>query len=217
MATPDPNDPTQQQQPPTPPGDVPPTGGTPQPQQSTSNDFTGAWRSWMGDPQNRASLMQFGISMLQPVGVGQSQLGHFGQAVGQAGEAATRVQQQDMAKQKLAAETDYREQSANLAASRAEMTGRNLGLQQELFQLKQLLGTQTAAEKAHEAYQKAKIFNDKLTFQQYLEELQQYPGMSVPVVPGTSASGAPAGADGVPTQVRNGITYYYRNGTWWNK
>jgi len=54
--------------------------------------LAGQWRDWMAEPGNRQAIMQFGINMMQPVAYGQSAAGHFGQAVGAAGEAVDRFQ-----------------------------------------------------------------------------------------------------------------------------
>lgn len=52
------------------------------------------WDSFLSNPDNRAALFQFGISALQPIGVGQSLLGHLGQAAGMAGETVAERSQQ---------------------------------------------------------------------------------------------------------------------------
>jgi hypothetical protein len=117
--------------------------------------------------------MQFGISMLQPIGVGQSAAGHFGAAVGAGGEAAGRVEAEQMAKQKLASETDLREARANLAESRAGIAGSNLSLQQEMLELKRTLGTSQRATELQKRYQEAKLLDPKLTLPDFLAQNQQ--------------------------------------------
>jgi hypothetical protein len=117
--------------------------------------------------------MQFGISMLQPIGVGQSAAGHFASAVGAGGEAAGRVEAEQMAKQKLASETDLREARANLAESRAGIAGSNLSLQQEMLELKRTLGTSQRATELQKRYQEAKLLDPKLTLPDFLAQNQQ--------------------------------------------
>lgn len=62
------------------------------------------WRGWLGMPQNRAALLQTGLSLLQPVQPGQSQFGHIassiGQGLGAAGRAEARIagEERDQAK-----------------------------------------------------------------------------------------------------------------------
>lgn len=93
-------------------------------------DLAGQWRSWMGDPANRAALIQMGISLMQPVALGQSGLGHVGQAVGSAGEAQDRIrkaEQDDAEQRRRQQETDsrggLREAQAGLAEARAGTAG----------------------------------------------------------------------------------------------
>ncbi|HEY0724516.1 MAG TPA: hypothetical protein VGD41_11100, partial [Pyrinomonadaceae bacterium] len=72
---------------------TPPSGdgqNPPQPAQAPGSDVAGQWRNWIGDPSNRAALMQFGISLMQPIAPGQNTLGHVGEALGSAGEAVAR-------------------------------------------------------------------------------------------------------------------------------
>lgn len=49
-----------------------------------------AWDQWTSKPENNAALLQFGIAMMQPRAQGQSSVGQFGNAIGEAGEASTR-------------------------------------------------------------------------------------------------------------------------------
>lgn len=198
---------------PRPPAEVQP-GTVPQPAQAEGSDVAGAWRNWLTNPENRASLMQFGASMLQPIGVGQSQAGHFGQALGQAGEAATRVRAEDMAKQKLASETDLREQRANLAESRARSSGESLSLQQEMLQLKQMLGTSQRATEMLKNFEAAKILNPELSLADYVKRHQQ--AMKIIAGEGGGASGAPAAATAAPsageTRTYQGKQYRFKGG-----
>lgn len=47
------------------------------------------WDSWTSHPENNAAMINFGLQLMQPLGPGESQLGHFGRAIGAAGEAST--------------------------------------------------------------------------------------------------------------------------------
>jgi hypothetical protein len=188
-----------------------------QPQQSQGSDVAGAWRDWLTNPENRASLMQFGVSMLQPVGVGQSQAGHFGQALGQAGEAATRVRAEDLAKRKAESEIQYKEERGNLAAERANVAGQNLQLQQEKLELQRLLGHSAQAEKLMKDYEDAKILNKNLKLEDFLRNRQQ----TIRAIQAQSGIGAGTGdvtAAATPsgrTKVVGGKTYVERNGKWY--
>ena len=155
-----------------PPAPVP-QGAEAQPSQAAGSDVAGAWRDWLGNAENRASLMQFGVAMLQPIGIGQTATGHFGQALGQAGEAATRVRNEDLARRKAEAEISYKEERGNLAAERANVSGMNLQLQQDKLELQRLLGHSAQAEKLMKDYEDAKILNKNLKLEDFLKNRQQ--------------------------------------------
>ena len=71
--------------------DTAPSNFRPNPSPREQEDIAGQWRSWIDNPGNRAALMQFGIAALQPVGLGQTPLGHLGNAIGAGAEASARV------------------------------------------------------------------------------------------------------------------------------
>jgi hypothetical protein len=173
----------------------------------------------MGDPENRASLMQFGISMLQPVGVGQSQLGHFASSIGQAGEAAGRVRAEQMAQDKLASETNLKEQSANLAEAKAASAAQNLGMQGELLELRRQVGAGAQADALMKGYVDAKLLDKTLTPETYMETYGKFDKGKLGAAAqglGPSSAGAATGAP-TATRVINGKTYYQRNGQWYDK
>lgn len=68
------------------------------------------WRGWLGAPQNRAALLQTGLSLMQPVPIGQSQFGHIasalGQGLGAAGRAESRIAGEAKEQAKLARELE---------------------------------------------------------------------------------------------------------------
>lgn len=87
------------------------------------SDPHGEWRDWMSRPSNRAALMQFGIAMMQPIGIGQSAIGNIANAVGEGGEAAQRVGQQELLRQREESQEDLRGAQADLAGQRAGVQG----------------------------------------------------------------------------------------------
>jgi hypothetical protein len=98
----------------------------PQPAQSQDNDVAGQWRNFLADNNNRAALLQFGLSMMQPMDVGQSAVGQLGQSIGEVGELSDRRKKLDIAsteadsKQNLrASQAEAAEARANTAATRA--------------------------------------------------------------------------------------------------
>jgi hypothetical protein len=167
----------------------------PQAAQAMGKDVAGQWRDWIQNPENRASLMQFGIALMQPIGVGQTPIGHFGQALGQGGEAADRVQREEMAKQKLASESDLREQRANLAEQRAGVVGQNLTLQQEMLELKRQLGISAKANELQKRFEDAKILNPKLNVQDFIAQNQQFIKSLQAQEPGGGTRAAPREGD----------------------
>lgn len=79
------------------------------------------WEQFLTQPDTRAALLQFGLSMLSPMPAGQTLAGHFAQGVGMAGETVgerQRLRQEQM-------EADLRRQTsmADIAASRGRIAG----------------------------------------------------------------------------------------------
>lgn len=66
------------------------------------------WKDWLGAPQNRAALLQTGLSLMQPVQMGQSQFGHIASSIGQGLGAAGRAEGR-IAKEKLSEEDRARQ------------------------------------------------------------------------------------------------------------
>src|SRR5258706_12493997 len=70
------------------------------------------WNSWVEKPNNRAALMQFGIAMLQPMGMGETGGSHFANAIGSAGEAHQRVTGQEQVARREDTAATLRESTA---------------------------------------------------------------------------------------------------------
>lgn len=56
----------------------------------------GQWDDWLQRPGNRTALLQMGLQMMQPVGIGQTVGGHIAQGVGAGGEAVARQETSDL-------------------------------------------------------------------------------------------------------------------------
>jgi hypothetical protein len=67
---------------------------TANPQQGGPDLFS-RWGQALEDPSTRASLLQIGLQLMQPMGFGQSPMGHLAQAIGAGGEAASRIEAED--------------------------------------------------------------------------------------------------------------------------
>jgi hypothetical protein len=61
-----------------------------------SPELSQRWDQFLADPRGRGALASFGLSLLQPMGFGQSDLGHLGQAVSSAGDSARASEAQDI-------------------------------------------------------------------------------------------------------------------------
>jgi hypothetical protein len=81
------------------------------------------WRNWMADPHNRAALMQFGVTLSQPISAGQNWMGQVGSAFGSAGEASDRITTEEDKQQELESKQDLRSSQAGLAEERAKHAG----------------------------------------------------------------------------------------------
>jgi hypothetical protein len=71
-----------------------------------------AWDAWTSRPENNAALLQFGLNMMSPRAAGQSNLGHFAQAVGGGAEASGRSQELQKAEAYKEQEMGLKEQEA---------------------------------------------------------------------------------------------------------
>lgn len=117
------------------------TGGMPAPAAAAPVDVgsallpdlaPGGWRAWVSRPENRAALVQAGIQMLQPLGVGENFLGRAGQSIGAGMEARDRVVkgQEERVRQATQDRLAQQEADARTTAANASMlsaTGRAAG------------------------------------------------------------------------------------------
>ena len=87
------------------------------------------WRGWLGAPQNRAALLQTGLSLMQPVQVGQSQFGHvasaLGQGLGAAGRAEARIAGEAKEQAKLERELEGENLDREIKRSGLELDRQN--------------------------------------------------------------------------------------------
>lgn len=81
---------------------------TPQSAPMSDPSLFDKWKDWLGAPQNRAALLQTGLSLMQPVQAGQSQFGHIASSIGQGLGAAGRAEGR-IAKEKLSEEERARQ------------------------------------------------------------------------------------------------------------
>lgn len=72
------------------------TGQAPQQPMVEPAQAAGQWDDFLQRPGNRQALLQIGLQMMQPTAMGQTTLGHIGQAVGAGGEAVDRNEAADL-------------------------------------------------------------------------------------------------------------------------
>lgn len=117
---------------------TPPPDTAPSVEPGEQKDIAGQWREFLGNPSNRAAMIQFGLQLTQPLDLGQNTMGAIGQALGGAGEAAGRMRELE----RKDTETDIREQeaqsrdaaraaSADAAAQRNEIAGLRANIAQQ--------------------------------------------------------------------------------------
>lgn len=72
------------------------------------------------DPRARAALLSFGLSLMQPMSIGQTPLGHLGQSIGAAGQSVTANEAADLKEFEAESKADLRTAQADTAAAKAE-------------------------------------------------------------------------------------------------
>lgn len=117
------------------------------------------WQEWMGKPNNRAAMIQFGIAMLQPVSPGENFLSHGANALGSAGEAHQRVTTNEQQARKSDTEAELRtaragqaESAASAAESRARSASEGLDLRRESVDNRKTIGLLSAQIQARAKY-----------------------------------------------------------------
>jgi hypothetical protein len=139
----------------------------PQPIQNPSpeqqSDIAGQWRNFMGNESNRAAMLQFGLNMMQPVGLGQTPLGHTAQAIGAAGETFTRQGEEERRERELGSKEELRSAQATAAEARAARAGTAAG---------------AAGERAERSRERLAFDREKFGTQNLLRLQQQYIRMS---------------------------------------
>jgi hypothetical protein len=79
--------------------------------------------TFLEDPNARAALLNFGINLAQPTPVGQTGLGHFGQALAGAGAGVRQLAADEARDTEAASRQDLRLAQANSAEDRARTAG----------------------------------------------------------------------------------------------
>lgn len=82
------------------------------------------WTDFLTSPANQSMLMQFGISAMQPVGLGQTPFGALGQSIGEVGEGVDRRAQIEQREELASAKIEDMEAKQGVAKG-------NLGVRQQ--------------------------------------------------------------------------------------
>lgn len=94
---------------------VDPTAGIPNMQDFES--LRNQWATFLDQPGARTALLQFGTTLLQTPGFGETPAGQIGRAIGAGGEAVTRQQEAESKQELRGAQTEAATQRALGAAS----------------------------------------------------------------------------------------------------
>lgn len=207
------------------PGQGAPKDTAPPPEQTAG--IADQWRGWIGDPHNRAAMIQFGLALSQPISAGQNVGGHFGQALGQAGEASDRVTAEQQREEELASKQELRGAQADAADARAGARAAGLGTaearlelarlktqnQQEMGSARLGLATRSAFDRHLQAIRKANAEISRRndlglgTPQALLPEptLQEYQGSTGIIGTGASSGAGVPGSGGIVDLARRAI------------
>jgi hypothetical protein len=77
------------------------------------------WDNWTSRPENNAALINFGLQLMQPIGPGQSRLGHWGEAIGAGAEASGRNVAEQQAREETERKADLAERAAQVSEEKA--------------------------------------------------------------------------------------------------
>lgn len=140
-----------------------------------------AWDEFTSRPENNAALLQFGIALMQPRSQSQTGIGHFANAIGEAGEASSRnigAQQQEAARQaKIAEDTstaEYRRAQGQAALQNAAAYGRQVdNLAPGGAGAKSAASRLLAQQRAYAQWLKAPVDTVGLTADPILQAIQQ--------------------------------------------
>lgn len=96
---------------------------------SSKSGLSQAWDAWTSKPENNAAMINFGLQLMQPMQIGQNRLGHFAQAIGAGGEAATRNILAQEEEQKREEESALKEREATRKERETDLYGQYVNKQ----------------------------------------------------------------------------------------
>lgn len=102
--------------------------GTDSPMRNIVSSSAGALnKALFSDPQSRAALLQIGLNMMQPVGLGQTTGGHIASAIGGGGESVARTEKEDLEQEKFAQKQRTEDTELDIKRELAGYKGRETG------------------------------------------------------------------------------------------
>lgn len=136
------------------------------PANPANSNVASSWNQALGDPGVRTALLQFGISLMQPPSFGDTTSSQIGRAIGDSGEAVSRVNEDTRKQQETDSKASLRDAQSTAAEARATAAGARtdaagsrlqveqakLGLAGERLSLAQILGRQRRQIDATNAY-----------------------------------------------------------------
>lgn len=181
----------------------------------------------MADPHNRASIIQFGLALSQPIPAGQNVGGQFGQAIGQAGEAAQRVTEEqhrqtaeEQRQQEITSKEDLRRAQSELASERASHVGDIAALRESGVQARRDIATLQANVRLrglYDAYVKANAAQNQkndlfgvpqvptLEFDEWLARNPNLPALAGTGAPGNTMVDNTTGLRRTPVQTPDDV------------
>lgn len=185
-----------------------------------SNSADALNKSLFDDPASRAALLQIGLNMMQPVGLGQTAGGHIASSLGAGGEYVTRRAKDEREAEELATkaaqkerELDIRQQEANAYKTGVETRGTESKAELERLRQQGRMQLQGARDYAGEAQRMWKFINDNPLFdtKRAPDYVKPYIGKSEDEIrqmlqksPGTPSPASGAEGSGQPRTVRQG-------------
>lgn len=101
------------------------------PSTTPQGDLGKMWDEFIGKPEGRAALASVGLALLQPIGIGQSPMGHVAQALGAGGASAAATAKENATAEEQAFKNTLAEEKMNLQKQEVQDTARRTGILQQ--------------------------------------------------------------------------------------
>jgi hypothetical protein len=88
---------------------------------------SGQWDDWLNRPGNRTALLQMGLQLMQPVGIGQTAGGALAQGIGAGGEAVSRSEEADLKERMAESKLQVADEKLRIAQQQADASTTRAG------------------------------------------------------------------------------------------